>query len=88
MRKGCLHGLVVYGLNGSHGTFAYAEEKISLFEAYPDFKNWINGEVVTFGEYADKKMIYKYNYEKSPGRLSGSGIGNNGRADSLILLLR
>ncbi len=65
--EGMPYGLVVYGLNGSHGTFAYAEEKISLFEAYPDFKNWINGEVVTFGEYADKKMIYKYNYEKIPG---------------------
>ena len=65
--EGMRYGLVVYGLNGSHGTFAYAEEKISLFEAYPDFKNWINGEVVTFGEYADKKMIYKYNYEKIPG---------------------
>ena len=61
------YGLVVYGLNGSHGTFAYAEEKISLFEAYPDFKSWINGEVVTFGKYVDKKMIYKYNYEKIPG---------------------
>ena len=65
--EGMPYGLVVYGLNGSHGTFAYAEEKISLFEAYPDFKSWINGEVVTFGKYADKKMIYKYNYEKIPG---------------------
>ena len=65
--EGMPYGLVVYGLNGSHGTFAYAEEKNSLFEAYPDFKSWINGEVVTFGKYADKKMIYKYNYEKIPG---------------------
>ena len=65
--EGMPYGLVVYGLNGSHGTFAYAEEKISLFEAYPDFKSWINGEVVTFWKYADKKMIYKYNYEKIPG---------------------
>lgn len=47
------YGLVMYS------TFAYTEEKQSIYEAYPDFLKWLNGSSPTIGN-PSKSLLYKY----------------------------
>lgn len=47
-----------YGLV-MHSTFAYAEEKQSIYEAYPNFLKWLNGNSQTIGS-GTKSLLYKY----------------------------
>lgn len=51
-----------YGMvaTSANGTFAYPSEKNSLFNVYPHFKKWINGEVGSVGQFKDKELVYKY----------------------------
>lgn len=44
----------------SNGTFAYPSEKNSIFNVYPNFQKWVNGEVGEIGNYNDKSLLYKY----------------------------
>lgn len=57
------YGLVVAGNNG---TFNYPQEKTSLFEAYPGFKDWINGKSSSIGSF-NKAAIYTYCFNNLPG---------------------
>lgn len=60
---GMPYGLVVYeGENGkANGTFAYPQEKVSIFKAYPDAKAWMSGKKNNIGA-GIKEHIYKYCY--------------------------
>lgn len=51
------YGIVAVSDNG---TFAYPAEKNSIFNAYPDFEKWINGETSDIGHYNDRALLYKY----------------------------
>lgn len=57
------YGLVVANNNG---TFNYAQEKTSLFQAYPGFKDWINGKNKSIGSF-NKDLIYTYCFNNLPG---------------------
>lgn len=60
---GLPYGLVIYsGAEGkANGTFVYPQEKTSIFEAYPDFKEWVNGKKDNVGA-CDKSLCYRYSY--------------------------
>lgn len=49
--EGMPYGLVIFGGNEgkNNGTFSYPLEETSIFEAYPDFRGWINGEKSQIG---------------------------------------
>lgn len=44
----------------NNGTFSYPSERNSIFNVYPDFKKWTNGEASVIGQYTDKSLLYKY----------------------------
>ena len=58
--EGIPYGLVTYS------TFNYPKEKTSIFEAYPDFKEWVNGNKHSIGKEV-KDLICKYCYHGSIG---------------------
>lgn len=62
--EGMPYGLVFYGNNGEQGTFAYPEEKTSIFEAYPSFRDWINKNANSVGGNV-KKLLYRYSYDRT-----------------------
>lgn len=62
--EGMPYGLVSAANNG---TFGYPQEKTSIFETYPDFKDWYNGKKDSFEANRDKSLIYKYCYGNIQG---------------------
>lgn len=60
---GLPYGLVIYsGFSGkANGTFAYPLEKTHIYEAYPNFNDWVKGKTNNVGE-CIQSLCYKYSY--------------------------
>lgn len=72
------YGLVIYGVYNettqkwsANGTFSYPKEKHSIFNAYPDFSKWINGQASSIGEF-DKTHISKFCQRIFPDKAGNS----------------
>lgn len=42
-------------------TFSYPQEQVSIFETYPNFRSWINGDAGSIGS-NKREFLYKYSY--------------------------
>lgn len=58
-REGMPYGLVS---TYDRGIFGYPQEKTTIFEVYPDFKDWYNGKKATFEKNRISDLVYKYCY--------------------------
>ena len=62
--EGMPYGLVV---GKDNGTFKYPQEKISIFKAYPDFSDWVNGRASWIGT-PQTNMTSKFCNNIIPGK--------------------
>ena len=62
--EGMPYGLVV---GKDDGTFKYPQEKISIFKAYPDFSDWVNGRASWIGT-PQTNMTSKFCNNTIPGK--------------------
>lgn len=60
-KDGLPYGIVVANDNG---TFKYPKEKVSIFNTYKSFTNWVKGSSYDIGK-PEKENVYKYCFDKS-----------------------